>query len=113
MKFPNKFPLSKGTIPQWLRGSFVRVGPGKFDLGEDFTMNHWFDGYAIIYKFDILGENKVKFHKKFLQSGVYQRALAAGKPVVTEFGTRAFPEPKRGFFARLLANVVSSSTMKL
>jgi len=95
----------KGTIPQWLRGTFVRVGPGKFDLGEDFTMNHWFDGYAIIYKFDI-DEGKVKFHKKFLQSGVYQRALTAGKPVVTEFGTRAFPEPKKGFFARLLANVM-------
>ena len=76
-------------------------------------MNHWFDGYAIIYKFDILGEKQVKFHKKFLQSGVYQRALAAGKPVVTEFGTRAFPEPKKGFFARLLANVVRSIVSKM
>ena len=56
----------------------------RFDLkGKDgeFTMNHWFDGYAILYKFDIT-DTKVTFHKRYLQSGVYQRALEAGKPVV-------------------------------
>ncbi|CAG7834316.1 unnamed protein product [Allacma fusca] len=94
-----------GEIPAWLRGTFIRVGPGKFDFQDNFTVNHWFDGYAILYKFDI-SEKNVQFHKKFLQSGVYQRALAAGKPVVTEFGTRAFPEPKKGWFSKLMSNIM-------
>jgi hypothetical protein len=41
-----------GRIPEWLQGTFLRLGPGKFDIG-DFVMNHWFDGYAVLYKFDI------------------------------------------------------------
>jgi carotenoid cleavage dioxygenase-like enzyme len=41
-----------GQIPKWLRGTFLRLGPGKFDIG-DFVVNHWFDGYAVLCKFDI------------------------------------------------------------
>jgi carotenoid cleavage dioxygenase-like enzyme len=46
----NAYPT--GRFPEWLQGSFLRLGPGKFDIG-DFVMNHWFDGYAVLYKFDI------------------------------------------------------------
>lgn len=41
-----------GTIPNWLEGYYLRVGPGKFELG-DTTLNHFIDGYAMLSKFDI------------------------------------------------------------
>jgi len=94
----------KGTFPSWLKGTFVRVGPGKWTL-EEHTMNHWLDGFAIVSKFSI-EENSVKLEKKFLQSDAYKRALAAKKPVVNEYGTRAFPDPNKGFFSRIVSNFI-------
>lgn len=39
-------------MPEWLKGSLIRVGPGKFNEG-DFSFNHWQDGMAVMYKFAI------------------------------------------------------------
>lgn len=41
-----------GKLPKWLSGSLIRLGPGKFEI-EDFQLNHWFDGFAVLYKFTI------------------------------------------------------------
>ena len=38
-----------GTVPAWLHGDIVRVGPGKFTHGKD-AYTHWFDGEAILMK---------------------------------------------------------------
>lgn len=62
-----------GSIPEWVEGSYLRVGPGVFEI-EDFTVNHWFDGFAVLDKFDISKGNvsvklnrfshpKVRIHK--------------------------------------------------
>lgn len=63
-------------------------------------------GYAILSKFEIQGKF-VTFHKKFLQSDAYRRALAAQKPVITEFGTKAYPDPNKGLISRLVSSIVS------
>jgi len=42
----------KGAIPGWLSGTLVRNGPARFHL-DDKTLNHWFDGLAMLHKFDI------------------------------------------------------------
>jgi carotenoid cleavage dioxygenase-like enzyme len=76
-----------GELPSWLHGTYLRTGPGLFDLGKGFTMNHLFDGYAILTKFDIMGD-KIKLKMKYLESEAYKRALTAKKPMVLEFGTR-------------------------
>lgn len=44
--------LVAGTVPNWISGTYIRVGPGKFDVG-DTTMTNFIDGYAILTKFDI------------------------------------------------------------
>ncbi|GFG28821.1 hypothetical protein Cfor_02008, partial [Coptotermes formosanus] len=95
-------------FPEWLQGSFLRLGPGKFDIG-DLVMNHWFDGYAVIYKFDI-HEGKVTFTKRFLQSDAYKKAVAVGRPVFTEFGTKAFPDPCKNLFSRMMSSLVPDLT---
>ena len=43
----------EGRVPDWLRGSFFRNGPGLFNAGEQ-ELNHLFDGYSlVIFKFKI------------------------------------------------------------
>ncbi|KAF4517703.1 hypothetical protein B566_EDAN013381, partial [Ephemera danica] len=72
-----------GSIPVWLKGTLVRLGPGKFDLAEDFTLNHWLDGYAILYKFDIASDTEVWFSSQFLLSDAYKRAVSVGRPTAS------------------------------
>lgn len=45
--------ISAGTVPVWLKGDFIRNGPGKFEVGER-RLNHLFDGYACIVKVNML-----------------------------------------------------------
>lgn len=96
-----------GSIPQWLTGTFLRTGPGLFDLGDNFTLNHWLDGYAIISKFHVSGQS-VKFEKKFLQSESFKRAKKANKPCICEYGTRAYSDPTRSWMSRLYNTLVST-----
>ncbi|CAG0883383.1 unnamed protein product [Cyprideis torosa] len=97
----------QGNLPNWLKGTFLRVGPGKWDLG-DFTLNHWLDGYAILYKFDIR-DGTVYFTKKYLQSDAYKKATACQRPIFTEFGTRAFPDPCKNIFSRMMSTLSPSN----
>lgn len=61
------YSSNQGTLPEWLSGILVRVGPGKFDIG-DFTVNHFFDGYAMLYNF-VIKDGKVNL---FLNLTDYQ-----------------------------------------
>lgn len=42
----------QGTIPSWLQGELVRVGPGIQKIGND-QYSHLFDGLAILHKFTV------------------------------------------------------------
>lgn len=44
------FLILAGSIPEWLTGSLIRVGPGKFTVGPH-KFKHWFDGMAVLHKF--------------------------------------------------------------
>lgn len=39
-----------GEIPQWLRGTVVRNGPGIYSIGG-VRYKHWFDGLALLQRF--------------------------------------------------------------
>ncbi|CAG0915868.1 unnamed protein product [Notodromas monacha] len=106
---PDPKPLTvKGNFPTWLRGRFIRIGPGKFDLSEDFSVNHWFDGYALLYKLDI-DDGNVSLTKKFLESDAYKKAMQHRRPVFTEFGTKAFADPDKNLFARMMSKLNPSN----
>src|SRR5271167_733073 len=47
----SSLPLT-GALPQWLTGSLVRVAPAQWEVGER-TLNHWFDGFAMLHRFQI------------------------------------------------------------
>ena len=50
---------------------------------------------------------QVMFTKRFLQSDAYKKAVAVGRPVFTEFGTKAFPDPCKNLFSRMMSSLVS------
>ena len=50
---------------------------------------------------------QVTFTKRFLQSDAYKKAVAVGRPVFTEFGTKAFPDPCKNLFSRMMSTLVS------
>ena len=87
-----------GSIPKWVAGIFIRVGPGKFEWGDS-KYNHWFDGDAVVYRFEI-GDGKVSFLSRFLRSCSYVAAEREGRIVVSRFATNAVPEPCQNIFAR-------------
>ncbi|KAJ3624233.1 hypothetical protein MTP99_017875 [Tenebrio molitor] len=90
-----------GTIPLWLNGSLVRNGPGSIKVGNEY-LQHLFDSSALLHRFCI--ENgTVTYQCRFLQSEVFKRNRAANRIVVTEFGTKAVPDPCRSIFQRVAA----------
>jgi carotenoid cleavage dioxygenase-like enzyme len=47
------FPV-QGRIPDWLTGTLLREGPGRYEWGPD-RYRHWFDGSGMIHKFSFRG----------------------------------------------------------
>jgi len=62
----------QGELPQWLAGSLMRTGPARWDLGEQ-TVNHWFDGLAMLHRFTIDG-GRVSYANRFLQTRAFASA---------------------------------------
>ena len=90
-----------GSVPIWLKGTLLRNGPGLQTLGSD-KFNHIFDGLALIHRFHI--ENgSVTYQNKFLRSDSYNRDTKANRIVVSEFGTRAFPDPCKTIWQRFMS----------
>ena len=87
-------PLT-GQLPAWLQGSLVRVAPAQWDVGER-TLNHWFDGFAMLHRFQISNGN-VSYANKFLETESYKAARDTGKIEFGEFAS----DPCRSIFKRV------------
>jgi len=84
-----------GELPSWLRGSLLRTGPAKFEIGEK-RMRHWFDGLAMLHRFTI-ERGRVSYGNRFLESRSYRAAREQGRMVYAEFAT----DPCRSLFKRV------------
>jgi len=101
--------LVQGELPEWLNGTLIRTGPGKWDLDESFCLNHFLDGCAMMVKFEFDPKNKqVRAKSKYLQSEAYQKMCAQKRPVFTEFGTQAFTDQSKSMFSRVFSKIVPS-----
>jgi beta,beta-carotene 9',10'-dioxygenase len=87
----------EGALPAWLQGSLVRTGPAKWEVGEQ-TMNHWFDGFAMLHRFGI-SNGEVSYANRFIQSKAYRAAEGKGEIVYSEFAT----DPCRSLFSRVIS----------
>jgi carotenoid cleavage dioxygenase-like enzyme len=84
----------EGELPQWLGGSLLRTGPARWDLGEQ-TVNHWFDGLAMLHRFTIDG-GRVSYANRFLRTKAFEGAKD-GTVSYREFAT----DPCRSAFQRV------------
>jgi beta,beta-carotene 9',10'-dioxygenase len=87
----------RGELPSWLRGSLIRTGPAKWEVG-DRAMNHWFDGFAMLHRFSFEG-GEVSYANRFLESRAYRAARDEGRIAYSEFAT----DPCRSLFQRVSA----------
>jgi beta,beta-carotene 9',10'-dioxygenase len=85
----------RGVVPDWLKGTLVRTGPARFEVGER-TYNHWFDGLAMLHAF-AFGGGRVSYANRYLHSRAYQEAMANGKISRGEYAT----DPCRTLFQRV------------
>jgi carlactone synthase / all-trans-10'-apo-beta-carotenal 13,14-cleaving dioxygenase len=78
--------ISAGTVPAWLKGDFIRNGPGKFEVGER-RLNHLFDGYACIVKVNFGSASTPLVSARFVKSDAYSAASTLNEMKYPEFGT--------------------------
>uniref|UniRef100_A0A1B0GMU1 Uncharacterized protein n=1 Tax=Phlebotomus papatasi TaxID=29031 RepID=A0A1B0GMU1_PHLPP len=88
-----------GSIPKWIRGSLLRNGPGNLKFGSS-TFEHLFDSSALLHRFAIQ-DGTVTYQCRFIETNVFNKNRAAQRIVVTEFGTRAVPDPCQSIFTRV------------
>jgi beta,beta-carotene 9',10'-dioxygenase len=83
----------RGTLPDWLEGVLLRVGPGVFEAGSE-PFRHWFDGLSKLYRFTFAG-GALSYESRFLRS----KARAGARITHREFGT----DPPRSYLRRITA----------
>ena len=74
-----------GTIPDWLQGSYIRNGPGMFQL-ENKRLNHWFDAMGALHKFDI-ANGKVAYQNVMIECESYKKVTETGDIQFSEFAS--------------------------
>ncbi|XP_018594383.1 beta,beta-carotene 15,15'-dioxygenase [Scleropages formosus] len=89
-----------GCIPEWLKGTLVRIGPGMFTVG-DTAYNHWFDGMALMHSFAFRGGD-VMYRSRYLRGDTYTANMEANRIVVSEMGTMAYPDPSKNIFSKAI-----------
>ncbi|MEF8814996.1 MAG: carotenoid oxygenase family protein, partial [Halovenus sp.] len=70
------------TLPEWLTGTLIRNGPGSFSVPGGSSVDHWFDGFAMLYRFTFdPGSNAgsgdgdtVHYRNRFLRTDAYDAA---------------------------------------
>jgi beta,beta-carotene 9',10'-dioxygenase len=91
--------IMNGKLPSWIKGCLYRNGPGQFEVNKDpsTSVNHPFDGFAYINKYEIDGENDcVYFQGSFIKSRSYKESVKRGCLVTRQFAT----DPCKSLFGR-------------
>lgn len=83
-----------GKIPSWLEGRLLRNGPGL--VQADISMRHWFDGLAMLHKFEIK-DQKVSYTSRFVDCEAYRAVKETGKISYSDFAT----DPCRSLFGKV------------
>lgn len=91
----------EGSLPDWLDGTLLRNGPGRFAVGGQ-VLRHWFDGLALPRRYGFDPEaGRVEYAVRYLRSETY-RGAREGRLVSDQFATPAgFATGLRGRLARL------------
>ncbi|XP_008804630.2 carotenoid cleavage dioxygenase 8 homolog B, chloroplastic-like [Phoenix dactylifera] len=79
-----------GEIPLWLNGTYLRNGPGLWNI-EDYDFRHLFDGYATIVRlrFD---DGRLLFGHRQIESEAYKAAMKHKRLCYREFSEAPKPD---------------------
>ncbi|KAL6985441.1 Carotenoid cleavage dioxygenase 8, chloroplastic [Sarracenia purpurea var. burkii] len=98
----------EGEIPQWLKGTYLRNGPGLWHI-EDYNFRHLFDGYATLVRLHFENGRLIMGHRQ-IESEAYKAAKKNNKLCYREFSEA--PKPKN-FLAYIgsLAKLFSGASL--
>ena len=74
-----------GDVPNWLKGKFIRTGPGIYDFGNR-TYDHLFDPLSVLQQFQF-NNGKVHYSASIVNSTHYRANKRADDIVRSELGT--------------------------
>ncbi|HBB35897.1 MAG TPA: hypothetical protein DDZ80_01560 [Cyanobacteria bacterium UBA8803] len=84
---PTSLPICSGKIPEGLRGSLYRNGPGRLERGGK-RMGHWFDGDGAILAVHFTDAGATAVYR-YVQTTGYQAEAAADTLLYPNYGTIA------------------------
>jgi carotenoid cleavage dioxygenase-like enzyme len=86
----------QGSIPEWLTGTLLRVGPGRYEWGPD-RYRHWFDGSGMIHKFSFAKGN-VGYANRYVRGTAFVDNERVGRITAQTFATDPYQELfRKGF----------------
>ncbi|KAL7166345.1 hypothetical protein ACSBR2_037091 [Camellia fascicularis] len=98
----------EGEIPLWLKGTYLRNGPGLWHIG-DYNFRHLFDGYATLVRLHFENGRLIMGHRQ-IESEAYKAAKKHNKLCYREFSEAPKPD---NFLAYIgdLANLFSGASL--
>jgi all-trans-8'-apo-beta-carotenal 15,15'-oxygenase len=99
---------TEGTLPEGLRGTLYRNGPGRLEIGGS-PLGHMFDGDGMISAFTV-ADGLVRYRNRYVRTPHYLKNQATSAPSLRGLGTLKPGGPLANAF-RLPANVANTSVV--
>jgi carotenoid cleavage dioxygenase-like enzyme len=110
-EFPSTpLPILSGKIPEGLRGSLYRNGPGRLERGG-MPVGHWFDGDGAILGVHFTDVGATGLYR-YVQTSGYQNEAAAGEFLYGNYGMTA-PGPIWNQWLKPIKNAANTSVLVL
>jgi carotenoid cleavage dioxygenase-like enzyme len=87
----------QGNMPPWLTGTYIRNGPGMFQLPGQ-RLSHWFDAMGALHKFDF-ANGKVNYKSAYIECESYAWVRDHGTLKYSEFAS----DPCRSMFKKVMS----------
>ncbi|GAC58711.1 putative dioxygenase [Gordonia hirsuta DSM 44140 = NBRC 16056] len=84
-EFDYRIDQIDGTIPEKIRGTLYRIGPGRFDVGRH-PVGHIFDGDGMVSRFRI-DDDGIAYRNRYVRTKTYRRGNRTGE-LPKGFGTQ-------------------------
>jgi carotenoid cleavage dioxygenase-like enzyme len=110
-EFPlSALPILSGEVPEGLRGTLYRNGPGRLELGG-MRMGHWFDGDGAILAVHFTDAGVTGVYR-YVQTAGYVEETAANKLLYGNYGMTA-PGPIWNQWRKPIKNAANTSVLAL
>lgn len=96
-------PEIRGALPDRLRGTLYRNGPGRFDRGG-LRKRNLLDGDGLVQAFRFQPDGRVRFQSRFVQTAKYRDEEAAGRFLYATWTTQAPGGVLTNLFGQYLRN---------